>query len=373
MRCADRRWLCDTVGMARVRVLGLADGLVARRAALLVCMAGLAGWSAAALPAQENSTPTLHVYPNLVQIPTLVMGQDHEPVSGIAEGRFFVSIDGGPKFRVTHARLEGDDPISLAIVLDVSQPFPSLMARRDDVVAGLAPLSLHAKDHVSVYSMDCNLIRSVDDVPATPVTLKRGVELVLQPWKDHGRDRWRSACKEPANLWDSLKIVTEALYQHPGRRVILVVTDGVDRGSKISWNELRLYAQARAVAIFGMVQTGDATFRTGTRNPEDLFNSVCDLTGGIVMTAAEKGVAEQLQQFTEMVRGRYVLEFPHPVDTKGGYHDMSISIEKSEAMILPTGIGIPADKATVLEDPTTVPMDPSGAPQLGKRKVIAPN
>jgi hypothetical protein len=52
---------------------------------------------------------------------------------------------------------------------------------------------------------------------------------------------------------------------------------------------------------------------------------------------------------------------------------MSISIEKSEAMILPTGIGIPADKATVLEDPTTVPMDPSGAPQLGKRKVIAPN
>ena len=338
--------------MARASGFGLAAGLAIRRAAAWVCVAT----SCAAAPAaQDASTPTLHVYPNLLQIPTLVVDQDHEPVTGIPESRFFVSLDGGPRFRITHARLEGDDPISLAIVLDVSQPFPLLMTRIDDAIAGLAPLSLRAQDHVSIYSMDCNLVRPVGDVAADPVTLKRGVDLALQQWKKHGRERWTSACRQPTNLWDSLMMVTQALYARPGRRVILVVTDGVDRGSKTTWNELRESAQERAVAIFGMVQAADTNFRRGSNNPKDIFNSVCNLSGGLVMTAEAKSLAEQMQRLVGMVRGRYIVEFPHPVDTKGGYHDMNITIEKSDAYVLPTGIGVPADNPAVLKDPTTVP------------------
>jgi hypothetical protein len=331
------------------------------------------GCGAIALAAQDDNTPTLHVYPNLLQIPTLVVGQDREPVTGIPESRFFVSLDGGPKFRVTHARPEGDDPISLAIVLDLSQPFPALITKIDDVIAGLAPLSLHTQDRVSIYSMDCNLIRSVNDVPADAATLKRGVDVALQSWRTQGRERWRSVCKSPTNLWDSLHIATQALFEHPGRRVILVVTDGVDRGSKTSWNELRQYAQSRAVAIFGLVQTGDTNRGLRASNPEDAFNMVCGFTGGMVITTEQRSVAEQLEQFMELLRGRYIVEFPHPVDTKGGYHDMNITIDKSEVYVLPTGIGIPTDDPAVLQDPKTVPLDPSGAPQLGKRKVISPN
>jgi hypothetical protein len=359
--------------MARANGFGLAAGSMWRRAALWACVVGLAVWGAAALPAQDDGTPTLHVYPNLLQIPTLVVDHGHEPVPGIPESRFFVSLDGGPKFRVTHARPEGDDPISLAIVLDLSQPFPALVAKMDDVIAGLAPLSLHPQDRVSIYSMDCNLIRSVNDVPADAATLRRGVDIVLKPWRTSGRERWRSVCKSPTNLWDSLRIVTQALFEHPGRRVMLVVTDGVDRGSKTGWNELRQYAQSRAVAIFGLVQTGDSNRGLMVRNPEDTFNMVCDMTGGMVMTAEQKSIAEQMQQFMELLRGRYIVEFPHPVDTKGGYHDMYITIEKSDAYVLPTGIGVPADNPAVLQDPRTVPLDPSGAPQLGKRKVLSPN
>jgi hypothetical protein len=270
--------------MARASGFGLASGLMVRTAALWVCGLSLATWSAAALPAQDDRTPTLHVYANLVQIPTLVVDRDQGPVAPIAEGRFFVSVDGGPKFRVTHVRPEGDDPISLAIVLDVSQAFPNLTMGIDDAIAGLAPLSLHAKDHVSVYSMDCKLVRSVNGAPADSVTLKQAVDVALQPWKTHGRERWTSECKEPLNLWDSLAAVSRALSQQPGRRVILVVTDELDRGSKTTWNELRELAQERGVAIFGLSQTGDSMFRVGSRT----FNSLCEMSGGIVLTASEE-------------------------------------------------------------------------------------
>jgi hypothetical protein len=51
---------------------------------------------------------------------------------------------------------------------------------------------------------------------------------------------------------------------------------------------------------------------------------------------------------------------------------MNITIDKSDAITLPTGIGIPVDDPAILKDPTTVPPDPSGAPQMGKRRSLTP-
>jgi VWFA-related protein len=356
--------------MALTDHFGLAAALVVRRAVVWICVAG---WSAAALQAQDEA-PTLHVYPNLVQIPTLVLDRNERLVAPIAEDRFFVSIDSGPKFRVTDVRPEGDDPISLAIVLDVSQPSPRLMAKIDEAIAGLAPLSLRAKDRVSLYSMGCHLGRSGENVPADAARLHRDVDVVLEQWKTHGTGRSKSECKQPANLRDSLLVVTKALGEQAGRRVMLVVTDGEDRGSKTSWNGLRMFAQEQGVAIFGMVQLMDTDVgHNGQRNPEDIFQSVCEETGGMVLTASERSLAYELKQFTETVRARYIVEFPHPVDTKGGYHDMKITIANSNARIMPAGIGVPKDNPAILNDPTTVPLDPADAPQLGKRKVISPH
>jgi hypothetical protein len=358
--------------MARVGAFGLAAGSPLRAALLWLCVVGL---GASALGAQDDSVPTYHAYANLVQVPVLVLDQDHKQMAAIPEGRFFVSLDGGPKFRVTHARLEGDDPISLAIVLDVNQPFPVLIRRIDDAIAGLAPLSLHAVDHVSVYAMDCGLNRSAAGVPANSTTLKRAVDMELQSWNQRGRTRHKGDCGSALSLWDSLAIAAKTLSEGPDRRVILVVTDGTDRGSKTSWNALRDFAQGEGVAIFGLVQSGDLlpAFRTGSSNQENLFHSLCELTGGMVMMSSEKSLAEDLKWFTKLLRGRYVLEFPHPVDTVGGQHRLDISMGQANAFIRPAGASVPVDDPAVLKDPMTISTDPSHVPQLGKRKILTPH
>jgi hypothetical protein len=337
-------------------------------------MLGLAGFGACGLGAQDDKVPTLHAYTNLVQVPVLVLDRDRKPMAAIAEGKFFVSLDGGPKFRVTHMRLEGDDPISLAIVLDVSQPFPVLTRRIDDAIAGLAPAWLHAADHVSVYAMDCGLVRSAANVAADSATLKRAADLSLEAWNQRGRSRRKGDCQSAWNLWDSLTFVTQALSAEPGRRVILAVTDGVDRGSKNSWNGLRDFAQGQGVAIFGLAQTGDmsAAFRNGSFHSEGLFNSLCELSGGMVLVSTEKNLPQDLKRFTMLLRGRYIVEFPHPVDTVGGEHNMDITMGQSDAFVRPAGAAVPVDNPAVMNDPTTIPSDPSRVPQLGKRKILTP-
>jgi VWFA-related protein len=359
--------------MARFVDFEFAVGPVARTVALWICGLGLAILSVNALGAQDDKIPTFHAYTNLVQIPVLVLNQERRPMAPIAERKFFVSLDGGPRFRVTHVRLEGDDPISLAILLDLSQSDPRLMEKIDDAIASLSPLYLHAKDRASIYSLDCRLIRSADDAATDSATLKQHVDTVLQFWRARGRKRAKGDCQKPWNLWDALASITQALHEQPGRRVILVVTDGVDRGSRNSWNVLRSFAQERGVAIFGFVQPADMNASLGMGLArEGVLNSVCELTGGMVLTAGERDLTKQFGRFMTLVRGRYVVEFPRPVGVAGGQHDMDISIEKTNAFIRSAGISVPVDDPAILKDPTTIPSDPSHAPAMGKRRVLTP-
>lgn len=352
--------------MARVRGFGLADRSVVRRTTLRVCVVALAGWGAVASIAQDEA-PTLHVYTDLIQVPVLVLGQNRKPTSPIEEGRFFVSLDRGPRFRVTHARLEGDDPISLAILLDLDQPDPRLIGKIDNAIAGLAPEYLRPKDHVWVYAADCGLIRSTDDGATDSATLKQQVDVALKAWKDRAWTRAKD-CKTPSHLADSLIAVTRALAMQPGRRVLLVETDGVDRGSKYPMNGAGELAQQSGVAIFGLIRPEDRWITTGVA-----LTLLCEQTGGMVMVATEKSLVEQLEQFTGLVRGRYILEFPRPVNTKPGYYGMQITIRNSNAFIRPSGIGVPVYDPAILKNPTTVPLDPSSSPRLGKSRLPAPN
>lgn len=113
-----------------------------------LCAFGLAtGIARVSLAGQdEQAVKTLHVYTDTIQIPVLVLSAQHEALPSIAPTRFNVVIDGGPKFRVSHVRLEGDDPISLSILLDVSGDEAALMSKVSGEIAGLAPLSLRPAD-----------------------------------------------------------------------------------------------------------------------------------------------------------------------------------------------------------------------------------
>ncbi|HEX4576390.1 MAG TPA: hypothetical protein VH117_03490 [Edaphobacter sp.] len=332
---------------------------------------------------QDEPIHTLHVYANLLQVPTLVLGRNRERLkTPIAESRFSVSIDSGPWYRVTHVRPEGDDPISLAILLDPSGDAAELMPKIDDAIAALAPLSLHPKDHVSIFGLDCTLVGSLNDAPADSLRLKTAVERALGPWTIRQQNKHEPECRASLHLWDVLAFISRELGKLPGRRVILAVSQGDDKGSVHPWNEVRFYAQTMGVAVFGLSyipQSPRATGRAYTqRNTEDPFRSLCELSGGIVMRADRGSLEDALKDFVTKVRERYIVEFPRPTKSlPGGHaemlpgeHGMEVKIAKGSYFIRPAGISVPIPDAALLADPTTVPSDPSLTPQPGTRKPL---
>jgi len=341
-----------------------------RTVAVRACIWGLlSACSVAAQTSGNANSLTLHVYTNLVQIPTLVLGKDLKPIPRIDERSVFVSLDGGRKLRATHARLEGDDPISLAILMDLSQSDPGIISGAGQAIASLAPLSLYANDEVSIYALDCHLIRPKDQWIKDAGTLRQQVDAVLQQSQSRDQRDTKRRCQNPMNLWDSLATIIQTLSKRPGRRVILAMTDGVDRGSRNSWNAVRFFAQVKSVAIFGLVQPADLR----NRRDEVPFNDVCQMSGGILLPTAAKDLEKRLAWAVTLIRARYIVEFPPPVSTVAGHYSLDITVsERPKAFIRPTGMELPTDDPAILNDPTTVPSDSSRKPELGNRKILSP-
>jgi hypothetical protein len=358
--------------------LGFGRGLRARWIAnLFLCLIGLSwGIDGVAVVGQnEQPTKTLHAYTDTIQIPVLVLSPEHEAVPLIAPERFNISIDGGPKFRARHVRLEGDDPVSLSILFDVSGDESGLMSKVSGAIAGLAPLSLRPQDRVSIYALDCTLVRSLNDVPAEPAGLQVGVNAALETWLNRIKTDRKSTCKQKVHLWDALAVIVRHMSQGRGRRVILAMTSGMDQGSVNNWNHVRLFAQESGVAIFGLRAGYDVFVPNAFQllNVENVLSSLCELTGGLVFSATPKTVAKELEWFTEIVRGRYIVEFPRPIHGATGAHDLLVSIDKSNAFVRSAGISVPIVDPALLADPTTVPSDPSQTPKVGKHRVITPH
>jgi hypothetical protein len=366
--------------MARIGSVGFRGWAVTPGARFLLFVVGqLFVWGTANLAAQDRPVqqnepiPTLHVYANLIQIPTLVLGPNRERISKpIAENRFSISVDSGPWFPATHVRPEGDDPISLSILLDFSGDTLGLMPKIGDAIAGLVPLSLHPKDHVSIYSLDCFLIQSLNDVPAEAGVFDVAVAEARRSGTIRRQHEQGMNCPQFGQLWDALARIVGELSNLPGRRVILAVTEGQDTGSHEKWNELRALAQTTGVAIFGLGYRPSGSLRTHMpQRYEDIFNSVCQLSGGMVITTDGAFLSQDLKRFTEMLRERYIVEVPRPADATPGEHGIQVKVAKGDDdFIRPAGITVPVPDAAVLADPTTVPSDPSHTPEIGARKVM---
>jgi hypothetical protein len=349
-----------------------------------LCAASL-GWVLSGTALRAQSAPaakdepihTLHVYTNVIQIPTLVLGPNRERLrKPIAEGRFSVSIDDGPLFRATHVRPEGDDPISLSILLDVSGDAANFMPKMGDAIANLAPLYLHSRDRVSVYGLDCDLVGPANDSSAENAQLKEGVDDALLLWTTRMHTKHKDRCKQSIHLWDALAYVAAQLSKRPGRRVILVVSDGHDQGSRYLWNEVRLYAQAEGVAVFGLSYrpdyANDVRRASQQLNFENPFNSVCELSGGEVLGSSARALRETLENFTTTLRERYIVEFPRPSNGTAGSHGMEVRIAKGgEYFIRSAGISVPLPDAALLKDPTTVSAGPKDAPVEGNRRILS--
>jgi hypothetical protein len=344
--------------------------------------------------------PVIRVYVNLLQIPVLVLDTSLRRMPPVPSSQFEVKLEGVKAFRPQRIRLEGDDPISLGILVDVSDPSETLW--RDALPNAIDTLThgLRSWDRIEIFGLDgCHLRTFGGELLPEPGQIKgRIIEATsIKPYS--AVQKTEGPCAHPINLWQSMSYAADSLGKRNGRRVLLALTDGTANNdedlaklhSTLNLNSVTMFAIDHNILTIGSAMAaftngsianpvtarsrGGSSQATLPSAPEPVNISVTglltqsELSGGMKMNANAATLSSTLEQFLTLLRGRYILEFPRPDALGQGQHRIDVTIGRTRAFIRPAPVTLPIASPEEARDPTVehganVPgvADPATAP-----------
>jgi Ca-activated chloride channel homolog len=170
---------------------------------------------------------------SLVEVYATVVDQRGEPVGGLTAADFQVLEDGAPQSVTTFAA--GDVPLSIVIALDRSFSMAGerlSLARR---AAAAFVRALRDNDEVMVLAVGSEIETIAPPVPARQASAIRWD--AIEPWGT-------------TPLYDVTVRAIDAVQQRHGRRALLVISDGADRGSETTAAALIDHARRSDVLIY---------------------------------------------------------------------------------------------------------------------------
>ena len=279
------------------------SGLWSAGLAALICAAGSAACAQQSKPAPTATAPatasptttaastndadiptsgsagTIAVKANLVVMPAIVRDKKGALVNDLKKENFSLEVDGQPQ-TIRYFDHDTDVPLTLGLLVDVSGSMrneidPERSASQSFLDTMLAPSSGNRgsdKAFVVQFAKEVELLQDVTD--AKPRLQRALRELGTSSPSFHNADdngsgsgssspntdsEGRYIRRGGTALYDAIYLSgDEVMSKQPGkRRALVVLTDGVDRGSKESLNDAIEAAQRSDTIVYGIYYKGE--------------------------------------------------------------------------------------------------------------------
>jgi Ca-activated chloride channel family protein len=192
-------------------------------------------WSAAALAAALCATVLAQsaVQPGMVRVPANVTDRNYRPLANLQQNQFELKVDGAPVSISSFAIDAG--PTSTVIVLDTNKGMKSVLSHSQEALVAFLKMAQPGDEYALV------------------ICKKDGPETI--PFTSDGKaltGSFVSAKPEGyPHLYDSLSAAFELVKQgRRQRRAIVVISDGFDTGSSMTFEMLRAKAQESSVPLY---------------------------------------------------------------------------------------------------------------------------
>lgn len=274
----------------------------------LMLIAALAAAVAARLAAQE--APTFRAEAHLVVLHATVKNDRGELVTNLERDAFSVFED-GKRQRVTLFRKD-DIPVSIGLLIDNSGSMRLKRARVEAAALAFVRAS-NPLDEVFVVNF-ADKVRV--DVPMTHDV--RALEAGLARVDSIGGTAMR----------DAVEAGEHYLSDHAtrDRRVLLVVTDGIDNASVSTLAQIQRLADERSVSIYaiGLLNEADASRAKQARRELD---RLADRTGGVAYYPGSVDAINSVAlELARQIRNQYTMAFvPASPANDGSYHAIKVT------------------------------------------------
>lgn len=223
----------------------------------------------------------------VVQI-TAVVTDKGRFVGGLPRGAFTLTEDGIPQ-TIEHFSAEGS-PLEIVVAVDVSESMTPAMPQLKNAVKKFLA-SLGPKDQVTITAFNDNMFTLAKRETSVPVRL-RAIDR-LSAWGGTA-------------LYDVIIRGVQQLSQQPGRRVLVVFTDGDDRTSHATIQSVEEAVRANDATLF-MVALGrgvkEAQLKSG-------IERLVDLSGGRALFVERSDQLEQpFSEILEELSNQYIVGY----------------------------------------------------------------
>ena len=253
----------------------------------------------------------------LVLLPASVTRRG-KPVRGLTQDAFTINEEGRPR-EIEVFATETDVPVSLAILLDLS----GSMALGDklgravraigEIVDGLGP-----DDRVGLIGFADRRVDWINDFTTDHATFLR--RLAVQ--EAYG----------PTAIWDALAAAPGLVEgERPGRKAIVLVTDGLDNSSRMPMLEAVWLARRVNVPIYTLAYiplNPKVLPRRGRLSLQFLERFSEETGGGLFPIYRRKDLERSVERIGRELRYQYVLGFhPDPGVRDGRFRQVRVDVE----------------------------------------------
>jgi VWFA-related protein len=300
------------------------------------------------LPSSQQDLGRLVIHVNYVQVPTVVKDSKGRMVAGLTQNNFAVYENG------QHVNLAffSTDPQAMSIAYVIDQSLPSNIMDKVNASLGAIQGSLTPYDSAAVFTYAngarewtgftggqsarlpavlalAKATGSDAMVPINSGPIGGGCAIVQNGWcVDPNVQRGGSAGdstfitipKEIHTLNDAILAAARQLSVLPRdrRKIIYVISDGKEYGSKATWKEVVHYLQANNIAVYGTLVGESAQWGVGFIDrfhlPFTMYDNVLYkytvATGGDLDTeTGVGGIENSFQKIAAEARNQYTLGY----------------------------------------------------------------
>ena len=286
------------------------------------------------LPAQQQqpADPVIRVDVDLVNILVSVRDKNGAFVKGLDKSAFTV-LEEGKKQEIRYFARESNLPLTIGLLVDVSKSQENLIEVERRAASAFFRQVLRKKDQAFLMSfgMEAELLQ---DMTGSANLLDKGLG-ALRLSTPVGGVFTPGTTDRPVRgtiMFDAVYLAAgEQLKKEAGRKVIVLITDGMDYGSRIKIQGAIEAAQKSDVIIYSIYYTDPRYSMWGGGNDGDLRKMSLE-TGGRVFSVSRNRTLQQIfSEIDEEMRSQYSIGYAPPDPKRdGGFRKVDVRTDNKD-------------------------------------------
>jgi VWFA-related protein len=265
-----------------------------------------------------------------VEVYAIVEGRHGQLIRDLSKDDFELSDDAAPQ-KITNFSQETNAALSLGVAIDTSVSQDRLLATEQEAAKKFLISVLQSRDQAFVMNFDAD-VKLLKDFTHAPAELARAIDSA------EINQTGRSILQKDApgstggtHLYDAVYLASNELMKaRVGRKVLVLVTDGEDQGSKINLQESIESSEKADVIVYSIV-VSDPEFYSlmgGTYHGDASVRKLALETGGrTIRVKSIEEIGQAFEQIAGELRSQYLLGYaPTNLRHDGSFRRLHVTV-----------------------------------------------